>query len=32
MGPVDSLLSLFIAQHRMKLPGKAYTPCYRIIK
>ena len=28
---LDSLLSSFVAQHRMKLPGKKYTPCYRII-
>ena len=32
MGPVDSLLASFVAQHRMKLSGKKYTPCYRIIK
>jgi predicted Rossmann-fold nucleotide-binding protein len=32
MGPMDELLAAFVAQHRMKLPGKAYTPCYRIIK
>jgi len=31
MGPVDELLASFVAQNRMKLPGKAYTPCYRII-
>jgi predicted Rossmann-fold nucleotide-binding protein len=29
---MDSLLSSFVAQHRMKLPGKKYTPCYRIIQ
>ena len=28
---MDSLLASFVAQHRMKLPGKKYTPCYRII-
>ncbi|WP_141393869.1 pyrimidine/purine nucleotide monophosphate nucleosidase domain-containing protein, partial [Enterobacter hormaechei] len=22
----------FVAQHRMKLPGSAYIPCYEIIK
>ncbi|MGR9046215.1 MAG: nucleotide 5'-monophosphate nucleosidase PpnN [Gammaproteobacteria bacterium] len=32
MGPVDSLLSAFVEQQRMKLPGKAYVPCYRIVK
>jgi len=29
---MDSLLTSFAAQHRMKLPGKEYVPCYRIIK
>jgi len=32
MGPMDALLTSFVAQHRMKLPGKQYNPCYRIIK
>jgi len=32
MDPMDSLLTSFVAQHRMKLPGKTYVPCYRIIK
>jgi len=32
MGPMDELLASFVAQHRMKLPGKAYNPCYRIVK
>jgi len=32
MEPVDLLLSSFVEQHRMKLPGKKYKPCYRIIK
>jgi predicted Rossmann-fold nucleotide-binding protein len=32
MGPLDSLLKSFVAQRRMKLPGKEYVPCYRIIK
>ena len=32
MGPMDALLSSFVAQHRMKLAGKAYTPCYRVIQ
>jgi len=26
------LLQAFVEQHRMKLPGKAYKPCYRIVK
>jgi predicted Rossmann-fold nucleotide-binding protein len=32
MALMDSLLTSFIAQHRMKLPGKTYLPCYKIIK
>jgi predicted Rossmann-fold nucleotide-binding protein len=32
MGPMDALLSSFVAQSRMKLPGKAYVPCYRVIQ
>jgi predicted Rossmann-fold nucleotide-binding protein len=32
MEPMDRLLSSFVEQHRMKLPGKQYRPCYRIIK
>ena len=32
MGPMDALLASFVAQHRMKLPGKKYNPCYEIIK
>ncbi|MGD8940254.1 MAG: nucleotide 5'-monophosphate nucleosidase PpnN [Gammaproteobacteria bacterium] len=32
MKPLDSLLTSFVAQHRMKLPGKTYKPCYRIVK
>ncbi|MCO6411734.1 MAG: LOG family protein [Thiogranum sp.] len=32
MEPMDALLSAFVAQHRMKLPGRRYVPCYRIIK
>ncbi|WP_159565819.1 nucleotide 5'-monophosphate nucleosidase PpnN [Budvicia diplopodorum] len=31
MKHMDSLLQGFVAQHRMKLPGSAYTPCYEII-
>jgi predicted Rossmann-fold nucleotide-binding protein len=29
---MDSLLASFVAQNRMKLPGKKYVPCYKIIK
>ena len=29
---MDALLNSFVVQHRMKLPGKKYTPCYRIIQ
>jgi hypothetical protein len=32
MEPLDSLLASFVAQRRMKLPGKTYKPCYRIVK
>jgi predicted Rossmann-fold nucleotide-binding protein len=32
MALMDSLLASFVAQHRMKLPGKKYSPCYKIIK
>ena len=32
MGPMDALLSSFVAQSRMKLPGKTYTPCYKVIQ
>ncbi len=28
---LDELLSAFVAQQRMKLPGSVYTPCYRIV-
>jgi predicted Rossmann-fold nucleotide-binding protein len=28
---MDDLLSAFVAQGRMKLPGEAYRPCYRIV-
>ena len=31
MRPMDSLLTSFANQHRMKLPGTQYTPCYRIV-
>lgn len=32
MERMDTLLASFVAQHRMKLPGKVYQPCYRIVK
>ena len=32
MESVDALLTSFVQQQRMKLPGKLYIPCYRIIK
>lgn len=32
MEPMDELLASFVAQFRMKLPGKAYNPCYRVVK
>jgi predicted Rossmann-fold nucleotide-binding protein len=32
MEPMDALLTSFVEQQRMKLPGKEYVPCYRIIK
>ncbi|MEN6587438.1 MAG: nucleotide 5'-monophosphate nucleosidase PpnN [Sulfuricella sp.] len=31
MGPMDALLSSFVAQQRMKLSSKKYNPCYRIV-
>ncbi|OON39590.1 LOG family protein [Izhakiella australiensis] len=32
MHRMDDLLQGFVAQHRMKLPGTAYIPCYEIIR
>jgi predicted Rossmann-fold nucleotide-binding protein len=32
MALMDSLLAAFVRQHRMKLPGKKYVPCYRIVR
>ena len=32
MGPMDALLASFVEQSRMKLPGKAYIPCYPIVQ
>jgi predicted Rossmann-fold nucleotide-binding protein len=31
MGPMDKLLSSFVAQRRMKLSGREYNPCYRTV-
>jgi hypothetical protein len=31
MGPLDALLADFAAEGRMKLPGAAYAPCYRLV-
>jgi predicted Rossmann-fold nucleotide-binding protein len=31
MNLLDELLSAFVAQKRMKLPGSAYRPCYRLV-
>ncbi|WP_329604981.1 nucleotide 5'-monophosphate nucleosidase PpnN [Undibacterium flavidum] len=32
MHAMDVLLNSFVQQTRMKLPGKAYIPCYKVIK
>jgi len=32
MEPMDALLAAFVKQHRMKLPGTEYVPCYKIVK
>lgn len=32
MAMVDELLESFVAQQRMKLPGSAYVPCYKVNK
>ncbi|MGL4612370.1 MAG: pyrimidine/purine nucleotide monophosphate nucleosidase domain-containing protein, partial [Shewanella sp.] len=32
MEMMDNLLSAFVLQHRMKLPGSTYIPCYQIVK
>ena len=31
MGPMDALLSSFVAQGRMKISANEYTPCYRVV-
>ena len=32
MQSLDTLLHSFVQQQRMKVPGKAYTPCYSLKK
>jgi predicted Rossmann-fold nucleotide-binding protein len=32
MAPMDKLLQSFVEQSRMKLPGKEYIPCYRVVR
>jgi predicted Rossmann-fold nucleotide-binding protein len=32
MEPMDKLLTAFVEQQRMKLPGTEYVPCYKIVK
>ncbi len=32
MHSLDTLLHSFVKQQRMKVPGKAYTPCYSLLK
>ncbi len=31
MGELDRLLGAFVAQNRMRLPGRVYQPCYRLV-
>jgi hypothetical protein len=31
MAALDALLARFIAQGRMRLPGRAYQPCYTVV-
>jgi predicted Rossmann-fold nucleotide-binding protein len=31
MQQLDELLAAFVAQQRMRLPGKRYDPCYRVV-
>jgi hypothetical protein len=31
MQQLDGLLNAFVAQQRMRLPGKRYEPCYRVV-
>jgi hypothetical protein len=28
---LDRLLAAFVAQNRMRLPGRTYLPCYRLV-
>ena len=30
LAELDGLLRAFVAQNRMRLPGRAYVPCYRV--
>jgi predicted Rossmann-fold nucleotide-binding protein len=32
MAHLDALLQSFVEQSRMKLPGKVYVPCYRVVR
>ncbi len=32
MARLDALLSSFVSQQRMKLPGTVYTPCYKVMR
>jgi len=32
MSSLDTLLKSFVEQHRMKVPGTRYSPCYQLIK
>lgn len=32
MARMDAMLESFVQQHRMKLPGSRYVPCYRVIR
>ena len=32
MQPLDQLLESFVKDHRMKLPGTKYIPCYKIVQ
>jgi len=32
MSSLDTLLKSFVDQHRMKIPGTRYSPCYQLIK
>ena len=31
MDALDVLLRAFVSQGRMRLPGAAYAPCYRVV-